>query len=241
MNNSGVKKEGTGRTQTVAICLPCLNEELTIGPLVQQFKEVLSGFPVYVLDNNSTDASSERALKAGAVVLPVPAPGKGNVFSFIVKNIEADAYILCDADGTYDAHDAKKLIEVYRDTGVELIIGARPISKSNQGLTALRSVGNLIFTALLKVLFGCTTSDSLSGLRLITRDLSQKLQMKAQGFELEIEMVVKATRNGADIQEIPVSYRERPPGSFSKLHPFKDGARLLTMVLKLFLRSRVSS
>ena len=95
----------------LAVLLPCYNEEATIAGVVESFKKVLPEAQVYVYDNASTDATSEQASSAGAVVRSEPLPGKGNVVRRMFADIEADIYILADGDGTYEATAAPTMVD----------------------------------------------------------------------------------------------------------------------------------
>ena len=95
----------------LAVLLPCYNEEATIAGVVESFNRALPEAKVYVYDNASTDATSEQASSAGAVVRSEPLPGKGNVVRRMFADIEADIYILADGDGTYEATAAPTMVD----------------------------------------------------------------------------------------------------------------------------------
>src|SRR5271170_5214860 len=94
----------------VAVLIPCRDEEATIAVVVQGFAEALPGAKIYVFDNNSSDASAQRAAAAGAIVHTVRQPGKGNVVRRMFSDVDADCYILVDGDGTYDPSVAPELV-----------------------------------------------------------------------------------------------------------------------------------
>ncbi len=99
------------RNRTIAVLLPCYNEEVTIGGVVRGFLRALPGARVYVYDNNSTDGTYDAALAAGAVVRRELLQGKGNVVRRMLADIDADIYVLADGDGTYKPDAAGALIE----------------------------------------------------------------------------------------------------------------------------------
>ena len=92
----------------IAILLPCYNEALTITKTIADFRAALPTATVYVFDNASTDNSAELASKSGAVVIPVQQRGKGNVVRTMFREVNADVYLMADADDTYPADEAEK-------------------------------------------------------------------------------------------------------------------------------------
>ena len=94
----------------IAILIPCFNEELTIGGVVEAFRRQLSQAAIYVNDNNSTDRTVEVASAAGAICRQERNQGKGNVVRRMFADIEADVYVLVDGDDTYDATSVHRLI-----------------------------------------------------------------------------------------------------------------------------------
>src|SRR5262245_36003942 len=94
----------------VAILIPCFNEELTIGRVVETFRAQLPQAAIYVYDNNSSDRTVAVASAAGAICREERQQGKGNVVRRMFADIEADVYVMVDGDGTYDAASVRRLI-----------------------------------------------------------------------------------------------------------------------------------
>ena len=88
---------------SVAVLLPCYNEEVTIGKVVRDFKIALPQADIYVYDNNSSDRTAEIAAAEGAIVRKEPRQGKGNVIRAMFEDIDADVYVMADGDDTYPA------------------------------------------------------------------------------------------------------------------------------------------
>lgn len=109
----------------IAVLIPCFNEEESIEDVVRQFAEALPQAVIYVYDNNSTDRSAARALAAGAIVRQEPRPGKGNVVRRMFADVDADAYVLVDADGTYDAASAPTMVETLIRRQLDMVVAAR--------------------------------------------------------------------------------------------------------------------
>lgn len=88
------------QSPTVAVLLPCYNEEVTIGKVVRDFKASLPQADIYVYDNNSTDRTADIAASEGAIVRKEPRQGKGNVIRAMFEDIDADVYVMADGDDT---------------------------------------------------------------------------------------------------------------------------------------------
>ena len=100
---------------SVAVLLPCYNEEVTIGKVVRDFKTALPQADIYVYDNNSTDRTAEIAASEGAIVRKEPRQGKGNVIRAMFEDIDADVYIMSDGDDTYPADAAPAMVDKILD------------------------------------------------------------------------------------------------------------------------------
>lgn len=111
--------------QRIAILIPCYNESATIKKVVEDFNAVLPEATIYVYDNNSTDGTAEIARDAGAVVKHEYRQGKGNVIRSMFRDIEADCYLMIDGDDTYPAENAKMMVDLVFNKGVDMVIGNR--------------------------------------------------------------------------------------------------------------------
>ena len=100
--------------QTIALIVPCYNEEMTIQKVIKDFKAVIPHLLVVVCDNNSTDRTAEVAQKEGAVTLHEPLKGKGNAVRRLFRDVQADIYIMVDGDDTYDAKDVQTMISTLK-------------------------------------------------------------------------------------------------------------------------------
>ena len=133
---------------SVAVLLPCLNEEATIGQVVSEFRRFLPGATVYVYDNNSTDRTAAVAAEAGAIVRRERRPGKGNVVRRMFADIEADFYVLSDGDLTYDAAAASRLVDALVAEQVDMVVGIR---NGAPGAFPLgHHLGNALFSRLVR-------------------------------------------------------------------------------------------
>ena len=112
-------------TEKIAILLPAYNEEITIQKVISDFKRVLPEADIYVYDNNSKDRTNELARQAGAIVRFESRQGKGNVVRSMFREINADYYIMADADDTYPADEVQKLLDPLRSGKADMTIGDR--------------------------------------------------------------------------------------------------------------------
>ena len=153
---------------SLAVVLPCFNEALTIGKVVQDFARALPGAVVYVFDNASTDETAAAARQAGAVVLAEPRRGKGNVVRRMFSEVEADVYVMADGDGTYDACAAPALVAKLLDERLDMVVGVREGVTKDAGRKGHR-FGNSLFNGLYAAVFGRDFTDIFSGYRVLSR------------------------------------------------------------------------
>lgn len=219
--------------QRIAIVVPCYNEALTIGAIVRDFNACLPGAPVYVFDNNSSDDTVRVAEAAGAIVRRVPLQGKGNVIRRMFADVEADLYIMVDGDATYDASVAPQLAEKLVAEGLDMVVGTR-VSSEQEAYRFGHRFGNRMLTGFVAAVFGDTFTDMLSGYRVFSRRYAKSFAAHAAGFETETELTVHALELRMPVAEVPTRYGARPEGSVSKLSTYRDGLRILWMIIKLF-------
>ncbi|ASG21294.1 MULTISPECIES: glycosyltransferase family 2 protein [Nitrospirillum] len=226
-----------GRKPTVAVLVPCYNEEAAIAKVVADFKAALPDATVYVYDNNSKDRTVEVARAAGAVVRTEPLQGKGNVVRRMFADIEADVYVMVDGDDTYHAASAPALVDRLVTEQLDMVNGAR-VTEIEAAYRPGHRFGNMLLTGLVTFIFGKRTNDMLSGYRVFSRRFVKSFPALAGGFETETELTVHALELRMPIAEVETPYKDRPPGSVSKLSTYKDGMRILWMITKLVKEER---
>lgn len=222
---------------SIAVLLPCYNEERTIGEVVRHFAEALPGAQIYVYDNDSSDLTALRARAAGATVVREPRRGKGNVVRRMFADIDADVYVMADGDGTYAAEDAPQLVNTLLTERADMVVATRRGVTEDAGRTG-HAFGNRIFNGLYKRLFGRDFTDIFSGYRAFSRRFVKSFPAVSAGFEIETEMSVHASALKIPVSEIALDYGRRPEGSASKLSTFGDGARILWMFAMLMKETR---
>ncbi|WP_439579082.1 glycosyltransferase family 2 protein [Elioraea sp.] len=221
----------------IAVLIPCFNEAAAIGTVVADFRAALPGAVIHVYDNNSTDGTAAAARAAGAVVRHEALQGKGNVVRRMFADLEADIYVLVDGDDTYEATAAPRMVALLCERGLDMVTGTR----TGGGAAAYRRghrFGNRVLTGLVAGVFGDRVSDMLSGYRVFSRRFVKSFPALAGGFETETEFTVHALELGMPIGEVPTAYKERPPGSASKLNTIRDGVRILRTILVLVKEER---
>lgn len=222
----------------VAVVLPAYNEEQTIAATMEDFHEELPDAAIWVINNRSTDATHQTALvtlanlKCTGGVINEKRPGKGNAVRRAFLDIDADVYILADADLTYPAAQVHALIAPVISDEADMVVGDRHSAGhyAAENKRALHGFGNRLVRDLVNKLFHANLADIMSGYRVFNRRFVKSYPILVEGFEIETDMTLHALDKRFRILEIPVEYRDRPPGSFSKLNTFRDGFRVLSTI-----------
>ena len=219
----------------IAVLIPCYNEEKTIGKVIDDFKTALPEAVVYVYDNNSTDKTSDVAEEHGAVVRKEYRQGKGNVVKTMFRDIDAECYIMIDGDDTYPADKAKEMCSAVMEEGVDMVIGDRlSATYFIENDRRFHNFGNRFVRSLINNIFNSDVKDIMTGYRAFSRMFVKNIPILANGFEIETEMTIHALDKNYIIKEIPIDYRRRPEGSFSKLNTISDGYKVVKTVFQLF-------
>ena len=219
----------------IAVLIPCYNEEKTIGKVIDDFKTALPEAVVYVYDNNSTDKTSDVAEEHGAVLRKEYRQGKGNVVRTMFRDIDAECYIMIDGDDTYPADKAKEMCSAVMEEGVDMVIGDRlSATYFIENDRRFHNFGNRFVRSLINNIFNSDVKDIMTGYRAFSRMFVKNIPILANGFEIETEMTIHALDKNYIIKEIPIDYRRRPEGSFSKLDTISDGYKVVKTVFQLF-------
>lgn len=225
------------KNKKIAVIIPCYNEEIAIAKVVADFKKYVPQADIYVYDNNSTDKTAEKAKKAGAIVRTETLQGKGNVVRRMFADIDADIYVMSDGDETYDIRRTPDLIAKLVDDNLDMVVGAR----KEVDLAAYRvghRTGNILLTKLVQRFFKHDLVDMLSGFRVFSRRFVKSFPAQSSGFEIETELTVHALSSRIPMAEVETDYFARPLGSESKLATYKDGIRILAMIVNLIKDER---
>jgi len=234
-NNIIEQQENLYANAKIAVTIPCYNEAVTIEKVVRDFTAILPQATIHVFDNNSEDGSADLARKAGAYVHHVRKRGKGHVMQAIFDSIDTDILVVVDGDDTYYAEDALRLIEPILKGEADMVVGNRLKSATDESMSRLHQFGNRLILKAVNFMFKTNYKDILSGYRAISRRFVKNVPLLTSGFEIETELTLQALEREIEITEIPISYRNRPEGSESKLKSFHDGSRII-MTASIILR-----
>lgn len=221
---------------SVAVLIPCYNEAITIAKVVDDFKRVLPDAKIYVYDNNSSDDTARIAKEHGAIVRTEPRQGKGHVVRQMLRDIDADYYVMVDGDDTYPAEAAPELLIPLMEDRADMCVGDR-LSNGTYGEEndrAFHGFGNNLVRWLIKVIYGFNFSDVMTGYRSFNNVFATTMPVLSPGFEIETELSIHAVDKGWRILEVPIDYRDRPEGSESKLSTFSDGLKVIKTIMSLF-------
>ena len=219
----------------VAVLIPCYNESKTIEKVVMDFRKNLPEATVYVYDNNSTDHTAEIAKRAGAFVRYEKQQGKGNVIRRMLREIDAECYVMVDGDDTYPAEYAPEMVEKVLCDKADMVVGDRLSSTYFvQNRRPFHNLGNTLVRGAINALFRSEIKDIMTGYRALSYQFAKSFPVMSKGFEIETEMSIHAVDKNMSIANVIIDYRDRPEGSESKLNTYSDGMRVLITIFRLF-------
>ncbi len=233
---AAARVEAARRGVGVAVLVPCYNEALTVGKVIDDFRRVMPEAEVYVYDNNSTDGTAQIAREHGALVRTESRQGKGNVVRSMFREVEADFYVMVDGDDTYPAESAPDLVAPLAAGEADMTVGDR-LSNGSYGEEndrAFHGFGNDLVRWLIKLIYGFAFEDVMTGYRAFTRPFVKTMPVMSSGFQIETEISIHAVDKRWRVVDVPIAYRDRPEGSESKLSTFTDGAKVLGAIASLF-------
>ena len=213
----------------VTVVVPTLNEEESIGEIVEKF--VGMGYEVLVVDGNSTDRTREIAEKKGARVVIQSGRGKGQAVREAFQIVDSDVVVLIDGDGTYLPEEVEKLLEPIRRNVADHVAGNRLENFEKGAFTKLNLLGNKILNMFFRIFYGVELYDILTGYRALRREVYKSFELEKTGFEIEAEMTVETIANGFRIMEVPITYRKRR--GRTKLSPLRDGVKIALTLYSL--------
>ena len=219
----------------VCIVLPALNEEESIGKVIDEIPAEEMGrrgykHRVIVVDNGSKDGTGEIARGKGAEVIVEPLRGKGRALRTAFKRLSGDFVFIMDADYTYPAIHIPEMLEKLED-GYDVVMASRLKGQMTSGaMSKLNQVGNRLLALMTNILYGTNISDPCTGCWGMKREVVNGLELDAVGFEVEVDMLAQIARDRYKITEIPIGYRRRstPP----KLRSLRDGFKIGRMLLR---------
>ena len=230
------------QSPSIAVVLPAYNEEATLEATMRAFHRALPAAAIWVINNRSSDGTETvaratlAALGCAGGVLNESRQGKGNAVRRAFIEIDADIYLMSDADLTYPAERAPDLIAPILDGRADMVVGDRHSAGhyAAENKRPLHGVGNRLVQLLVNKLFRADLADIMSGYRAFSRRFVKGYPIIVEGFEVETDVTLHALDKRFRIVEIPVEYRDRPAGSVSKLSTYRDGAKVLFVILQIF-------
>ncbi|MBP5198587.1 MAG: glycosyltransferase [Lachnospiraceae bacterium] len=219
----------------IAVLIPCYNEAKTIEKVVTDVKKYLPKAVVYVYDNNSTDDTAEIAKRAGAVVRHEYKQGKGNVIRRMFREINAKCYLMIDGDDTYPLESAQEMVDLVLNRNSDMVVGDRLSSTYfTENKRPFHNFGNSLMRWGINRLFKSDIKDIMTGYRAFSYEFVKTFPVFSKGFEIETEMTIHAVNYGMQVDNVVVTYRDRPEGSVSKLNTFSDGFKVIRKMLQLY-------
>ena len=215
----------------VGILIPAYNEATRIGQLVKTIKS--SGFLPIVIDDGSTDGTAEKAEVNGAKIIRHKQNlGKGASIKTGFEHMLAEGYdaiLIMDGDGQHSPDDIRKFIDLGNKHRNIMVVGNRMNDTRNMPLD--RKLTNMFMSFIMSFICGQKIPDSQCGFRLISRELVKNIKIESSRFEVESEILFKASRAGAKILSAPIEtlYQKET----SQINPFWDTCRFILFLLKL--------
>jgi hypothetical protein len=221
---------------TISVVIPALNEEQSIGWVIDNLPEWVD--EVVLVDGLSIDGTelvvADR--RPDAVIVHQPTRGKGAALRAGFAAATSDIVVMIDADGSTDPREMSRFVDALKH-GADFVKGSRNLTGGGSvDFTRLRHYGNLGFVIAANAMFGSRFTDLCYGYCAFWRDQLDRLQLTADGFDIEMELVMNAVKADLAVAEVPSIELERRAGK-SNLNAWSDG----WSVLRTMLRQRMHS
>jgi glycosyltransferase involved in cell wall biosynthesis len=220
------------KNEKISVIIPCYNEEKNIGRVIWSIPNFVD--EIIIVDNNSTDATKEVAVKNKATVLLEKKQGVGNATRRGLKTAKGDILIVMDGDGQHNGKDIIDFVELVLDSGIHVVTGSRflknKIRSVNGGI--VRDLGNFIQTFIFNLLFKARITDSQCGMWAFRKEVLDILKLKSEEFSIVEEFKIRALKNNLKLQELPINCKARLDNS--KLSPLKDGLKNIAFLFNIF-------
>lgn len=215
----------------LSVIIPTMNEEESIGQVIDSVHQALRGweYEVLVVDTNSKDRTRDIASEKGAVVIEEPRRGYGRAYKTGFERSKGDVIATLDADCTYPAEDIPDLHRLLVDQGLDFITTNRFAQLEEGAMTAKHRVGNFALTLVSNLFFGVRIKDSQSGMWVFRRSILDKLVLSDDGMPMSEEIKIEAFRK-VKSREVPIAYRRRV--GEVKLSSWKDGWKNMKFLFK---------
>jgi len=207
----------------VSVVIPTMNEEESIGDVMDEINAALSGrdYEVLIVDTESTDKTREIARSKGARVVEEPRRGYGRAYKTGFEEAEGDVIVTLDADCTYPASKIPQILVMIEDEGYEFISTDRLSNVSSDVMGRMHRFGNWVLKATMNILFRTDINDSQSGMWVFKSSALRHLNVTSDGMPFSEEIKIEAIKKGVKFDEVPIEYRERK--GEAKIRTLKDG------------------
>ncbi len=216
----------------ISVVIPTMNEEESIGDVMDEINEALSeeDYEVLIVDTQSTDRTREIARSKGARVVKEPRRGYGRAYKTGFEEAEGDIIATLDADCTYPAYKIPEMVVMIEKEGYEFISTDRLSNVSSEVMGWLHRFGNWFLKATMNLLFRTNINDSQSGMWVFKRTALRHLNVTSDGMPFSEEIKIEAIKKGIRFDEVPIEYRERK--GEAKIRSFKDGFKNFVFLWK---------
>ena len=223
---------------SVTVLVAAYNEAPVIGDVVREARQAVPAGEVLVVDDGSTDGTERAAADAGARVLRLPANGgKGSAVRHGLIEARGEVIVLIDGDGQDDPTEIPRLLEALR-SDVDLVVGSRFIGRFEPGaITPINHWGNRFLTSVINLLFSTALTDTQAGFKALRAATLRRVNLRADRFDIEADLLLGVLRAGGRVVEIPVRRAPRQHGE-SRLNSLRDGTRILRRIIAIRLGAR---
>ncbi len=222
----------------LSVIIPTMNEEESIGQVIDSVHQALHGleYEVLVVDTNSKDRTREIAAEKGAVVVDEPRRGYGRAYKTGFERSKGEVIATLDADCTYPAEEIPVLYRMLVEKDLEFITTNRFAQLEEGAMTVKHRFGNFALTFVSNLFFGVRIKDSQSGMWVFRRSILDRLVLSDDGMPMSEEIKIEAFRKARSV-EVPIAYRRRV--GEVKLSSWKDGWKNMKFLFrKRFRRQR---
>jgi glycosyltransferase involved in cell wall biosynthesis len=225
----------------ISVIIPVFNEKLTVGKVIKSVKTVMerNGFrnEIIVVDDFSKDGSLESSKVTGVTVYSLKKHmGKGYALRVGFAKAKGAVIATIDSDGSHRPEELPSLLTPIFQDQADLVIGSRYLNQEHVTARKLNAFGVRMFNFLIKLFTKTEVSDSQSGYRVIKSETLKNMHLNSSEYEIESEMLVKITRKGFKVKEVPISFEQRTYG-VSRLDPLIDGFKIILSILSASIES----
>ena len=222
--------------QAITVIIPCLNEEQGIEQVLRRIPDFVD--QVIVVDNGSTDRSSEIARGLGAEVIREEVRGYGRAYKKGFAHATGDLIVTLDGDHSYPPDAISYLIEAFLHLNVDFLNASRFPVRDRRAMSLKHKLGNLVLSLAMSILYFRWVRDSQSGMWVFRRAILKQMSLESDGMAFSEEIKIEALKSSRiRFEEIPVQYSSRL-GEI-KLNPWRDGIHNLLFLVKKRFTTRV--